>query len=389
MNVIDLRDELYKRRIIIIEISDNCVYYAEELKIGDEGRIYIYCYDFEQDEERVLSYFTLDDPDYVKHFYPCRDSIIILFENYSSRAWLIKLDKTTGTELFRKKVSLIGRYHDCVPIDDNYLLIYTKADDDSRGLFNRCLETTNSDTIANMYDMEKGYRYFMKDFKTADLIRKGMHSFETSSGEEKFLLCDSYCGEAEKEELVKTMADQLRRSGEELRDNIWLISKKRLIDAIKSGIENIDLRRAASAGLEGTVRFECMCSDRIIFRAKVYKTGLEQFFEMSSSNGKVKAICTAREQNSESRYFTDTCVGCVYYLTEHDDMIHLEGEVGSGADITFSESAGEMISCIDERFIIADRSQNAPKTVIFDSKLDITDVFQARAAVKGRTVVLY
>ena len=389
MNVIDLRDELYKRRIEIIEIGAGCVYYAEELAVDGEQRIYIYSYDLKAEEERVLASFTLDDSDHIEHFYAFGESIIILFENGSSRAWLIKLDKKTGREIFRKKISLIGRFFDCVPVDDNDLLIYTKADDDSRELFNRCLETTNSDTIANLYDLEKGYRYFMKDFKTAALLAKGMRTFKTAHGEEKVLLCDPYTGELEKEELVRALSVQLKESGDELRDNIWVVSKQRLIKAIKSGTEHIALRRAASAGLEGTVRFECLSGDRIIFRAKVYKSQLEQFFEMSASNGKVGLMGDVRPHDGTARYFTDEKNGSIYYMTDLGGRMHLEGEIGSGADIVYPEKVGDMISCIDDRYIIADKNSDGTCAAIYDSRLGITDTFEARAEVKGATVVLY
>lgn len=389
MNVIDLRDELYKRRIEIIEINDNCVYYAEELTVEDEERIYLYCYDFSTGEERVLSFFTLENADYIEHFYSCGNSIIVLFENDSSRAWLIKVDKNSGAELFRKKVSLIGRYFDCVLIDENNLIIYTKADDESRELFNRCLETTNSETLANLYDLEKGYRYFMKDFKTAELLENGLHTFTTARGEDKLLLCDPYCGEAEKEELVRALNAHLSAISDELRDNIWIISKNRLIDAVKSNTEHISLRRAASAGLEGTVRFECIIGERIIFRAKVYKSGLEQFFEMSAANGKVNPICAVRARNSESSYFTDLNAGGVYYLTAQGGKVRLEGEIGSSANFTYPEKLGSVISCIEDRYIIADHFSDEPTAAVYDSKLGITDTFEARAEVRGSTVVLY
>lgn len=389
MNVIDLRDELYKRRIEIIEINDDCVYYAEELSENGEDRIYLYNYDFGREEERVLAFFALGSPDYIEHFYSCGESILILFENNTSAAWLIKVNKRSGAELFRKKISLIGRFFDCVPVDENDIIIYTRADDDSRELFNRCLETTNSETIANMYDLERGFRYFIKDFKTAELLEKGMHAFTTGSGDERLLLSDPYCGEAEKEDLVRALKKQLEDSGDELRDNIWVISKSKLLDAIKSGTETITLRRAASAGLEGTVRFESVCGENIIFRAKVYSSQLEQFFEMSSSNGRVRPLCEVRPCGGDSAYFTDGSNGGIYYLTRDEDRIKLSGEVGSGANFAYPERIGEIESCIDDRYIIADMNTDEPTTAIYDSRLGITDTFEARAKIKGRTVVLY
>lgn len=387
MNVIDLRDELYKRRIEIIEINDDCVYYAEELSAEDEERIYIYCYDFLDEEERVLAFYTLESTDFKERYYSCDGSIIVLFENGSSSAWVIKTDKQTGTELLRKKISLIGKFSDCVPIDDNSLIIYTSADEEHKELFNRCMETTNSDVIANMYDLEKGYRYFIKDFKTARLIGEGMQRFKSGSGDDKLLLCDPYCSESEKEKLVRSLSEG-SRGGDELRDNIWIISRRKLIEAIRSRTENISLRRVASAGLEGTVRYECINAGSVIFRAKLYKTQLEQYFSMSADNGKVRPLKKVRPRTGETSYFTD-CNGKVYYLSRSGRMIHLDGEIGSDADITYPEKVGEIESCIEDRYVIAERYDDKPSTAIYDSRLGITDVFEARAKIKGTTVVLY
>ncbi len=389
MNVIDLRDELYKRRIEIIAIEGERVYYAEELSDDGETRLCLYCYDAAEEEERVLSFFTLETADCIEHYYACGESILILFENESSSAWLIKINKRSGAELYRRRLSLIGRFCGCVPVDEDNLIIYTKADEENRSLFNRCLETTNSDTIANLYDTAKGFRYFVKDFKTAALLRDGAQSFTTAKGEEKLLLADPYCGEAEKEDLVRALGERLEEENEELRDNIWLISKDKLLGALKSGSEKLPLRRAASAGREGTVRFECVSGGSIIFRAKVYRSGLEQFFAMSAANGSVAPVASVRPKQDGSYYFTDACGGSIYYLTRGGVRIRLKGEVGSSADMTYPEKAGSMISCIDDRYVVASRDRAEPKIAIYDSRLHITDTFEARAKVKGATVVLY
>ncbi len=389
MNVIDLRDELYKRQIEIIEINEDCIYYDEELSVDGEARIYIYCYDLADEQERVLAFFALGGSGFERRFYPCGDSIIMLFENGTDSAWVIRTDKQTGAETLRRKISLIGKFSDCVVIDGSSIVIYTTEDDENRELFLRCKKATNSDTIANMYDLERGWRYFIKDFKTAALLRNCMQRFRSANGDDKLLLCDPYCGESEKEELVRALSKQFSAVGDELRDNIWIISQNKLLDAIRSRTENISLRRIASAGLEGTVRFECISGSSVIFRAKLYKTQLEQFFEMSTESGKVKPLREVRERNGDAAYFTDNENGEVYYLTRSGGRIRLEGEIGSSADITYPEKIGEIESCVDGRYIIAEKPSDEPTTAIYDSRLHITDTFQAKARVKGETVVLY
>lgn len=387
MTVIDLRDELYKRKIDIIEITDEFIYYAEELKINGVDTVYLYSYSFSTESERVMSYFTFDDATYLQHYYACNDSIIVLFENDTNRVWIVKVDKKSNEEVYRKKIPLIGRFFECVSIDDNNIIIYSKADSDSRELFNRCLEETNSDCLANLYDLEKGYRYFIKDFKTAVLVKNSMYKFTDSKGTEQLLLCDPYCDEAEKEELSR----ELSKVSDDIRDNIWIVSKARFLDAVKSSRERIPLRKIASAGAEGLVRFECISDDKIVFRAKIFAHGKEQFFQMSTVNGEVKPIGEVKSRNDTAHYFTDTQNGKVYYMTRDDESITLKGEINSNAMITYPYNIGRIESCIDDRFVIANssKSYSEPSMSIYDGRLNLTDTYQARVKTKGEILVFF
>ena len=388
MTIIDLRDILFNRRIEIIEITDICAYYAEELRVNDIDTVYVYCYDFSLNTENIISYFSFEDDTYLQHYFICEDSIIILFENDGSRVWIIKIDKNTNNEVLRKRVPLIGRYFDCTLIDDNNIIIYTKADNEYREIFDRCLEETGFDMLANLYDLRMSYRYFIRDLKTAVLVKDNMHRFTDSKGIMRMILCDPYCeSEIEKEKLSEPPSGVI----EDIRDNIWEISKSKFLDGVKNDREKIGLKRIASAGAEGFVRYECTCSDGIIFRAKIFTTGREQFFEMSTASGDVKPICRVREKNDTARYFTDTDNGRIYYTTRDRENITLSGEINSSAEITYPYSIGQMIGCIDDRFIIADssRSYNEPLTSVYDGKLDLTDTYRARVKIKNNFLVLY
>ena len=90
MTVIDLRDELYKRKIEIIEITNDFIFYAEELKINGVDSVYLYSYSFSESSELLLSCFSFEDAAYIQHFYSCENSIIILFENGSGKVWVCR-----------------------------------------------------------------------------------------------------------------------------------------------------------------------------------------------------------------------------------------------------------------------------------------------------------
>ncbi len=388
MTVIDLREELKNRSVDIIEITDDCVYYAEEFSVNDTDTMYVYTYDFFDKSEHIVTYFTYDDEAYLPHYYVCGDSIIMLFENDGNRAWIIRIDKNSGCEIQRRRVSIIGRFFDCIPIDDNNIIIYSKADDEYREIFNKSISETGCDVFANLYDLEKNYRYFIRDFKTAELVRSNMRCFSDSKGIPRMLLCDNRCkNETEKERLFCKKGN----SNTELRDIIFEISRERFIENVKSGKEKIGAKRIAAAGAEGLVRLECIGDDGIVFRAKVFRTGAEQFLRMSKSSGSVKPICNVKVKNDFSRYFTDAANAKIYYLKREGENILLHGEINSKAEIVYPYTIGNFTGCIEDRYVLADSSEsfNKPSLSIYDGSLGSVEKYDARMKIKNNMLVIY
>ncbi len=387
MTVIDIRDELHERHIEIIEITDDYIYYAEKKYVNDIDAIYILQYDCAAEKEKVMAYFTFDDASYIQHYYVCKGSIIVLFENGSGKAWLVKVDKAEGCEVLRKSMPLIGSFRDCALVDDDNLIIYTEADDENRNIFKRRFETTDSKIMANLYDIKKSYRYFIKDFHTAQLARQSMYMFSDAKGSEYMLLCDPYTDERSKE----IYAHEPSSGTLDIRDNIWSISKKRFLRGVKSGKEYLEPKRIASAGTDGLVRFECICGDSIVFRAKKFSTGQEKFCVMSTVNGRVTPVSDVKKRNEKSYYFTDRATGKIYHVFKEDNIITLRGEINSSAVITCPNAIGEISGCIDDRFVLADKSptEDEPVLTLYDSRLGTTDTFQAHCRTKGNVLVLY
>ncbi len=386
MTVIDIRDEVHARQIEIIEVTDDYIYYAEEKNVNGIDAIYILQYDCAHEKENVMAYFTFDDASYIQHYYVSKDSIIVLFENGAGKAWLVKVDKAEGCEVLRKSMPLIGSFFDCTLVDDDNLIIYTESDEENRSLFNRCFETTDSKIMANLYDLKKSYRYFIKDFHAAELVRQSMYMFSDAKGNEYMLLCDPYTDEESKEIYAHEPSGKL-----DIRDNIWSISKKRFLRGVKSGKENLELKRIASAGTDGLVRFECICDDSIVFRAKKFSTGQEKFCVMSTANGRVVPVSDVKKKNEKSYYFTDRATGRIYHIFKEDNIITLRGEINSSAVITCPKAIGEISGCIDDRFVLADKSptEDEPVLTLYDSRLGTTDTFQAHSRTKGNVLVLY
>ena len=388
MTVIDLRDELYKRQIEIIEISDECVYYAEELNVKGIDTIFLYCYSFSEESEKMMSYFMFDDATYIQHYYACKNSIIVLFENDGNNAWIVKVDRQTNDEVFRKKVPLIGSFSECVAIDDDNIIIYSKADDEHKELFNRCLEETNCDVLAHLYDLEFGRRYFVKDFKTAMLIKNNTQRLVDKNGRDMIILGDPYCeSESEKESLSR----ELGALTENIRDNIWRISVSKLLEGIKTDKKKLPLKRVASAGNEGIIRLECSGNDNIIVRARLFRTGQEQFFELPPYDERAHCVYKVRNPDGRYKYFTDKNSEKIYYLTDENDLVTLHGIVNSSALITYPDRVGKLKGCIDDRFVIGDSSKSyaEPSVSIYDGRLNTIDTYQARVKIKDNVLVFY
>lgn len=373
---------MYKRRIELIEIDDGVVYYAEELKIHGSDSVCIYGYSFDESAEQLLSCFVFQDAAYIQHYYAGRESIIVLFENSGSTAWLVKVDKKTGDEVYRKCIPLIGSYCDCVAIDDDNIIIYTKSDSEHRDMFNRCLEATNCDALANLYDLSKNERHFVRDFNTAMLVRRNMQTF-SSDGEDWMLLSDPFGSDDEKERLV----ERLDTVDEDISDNIWVISKEKFLTGIRSKEENTRPRRIASVGKHGSVRFECLCGSDIVFRAKSFAYDTEGFCVVPNLGGEISGVLPIAK---EDEFFIDRDSGRIYSVAVGESLVELTGRINSDVKITYPKSVGNLMKCVDDRFIIArDKSGGEDYVTVYDSELDIRDIYQANGKVRGEVLVLY
>ena len=60
LTVIDLRDDMYKRRIDVIEIDDGVIYYAEELNSRGSDSVCVYGYSFDESAEQLMSCFVFN-----------------------------------------------------------------------------------------------------------------------------------------------------------------------------------------------------------------------------------------------------------------------------------------------------------------------------------------
>ncbi len=380
LTVIDLRDDMYKRRIDVIEIDDGVIYYAEELKTRGSDSVCIYGYSFEENAEQLMSCFVFDDSGYYQHYYMGKNSIIVLFENSGSTVWVVKIDKQTGDEVYRKRIPLIGSFSDCAAIDDDNILIYTKADKEHMDMFNRCLEATNCSLIANLYDLGRNERFFVRDFETAMLVRNNMQTF-TANGEEWLLLNDSFGNSKEKQRIVQ----KLGVSDDELEESIRVISKNAFLSGIRKKESDTKPRKIVTAGSKGSVQLECVCGDNILMRARSFVHDAESYCSVPKFGGKITNIL---DINGET-FFTDSDEGKIYTLSDVGDETELVGRINSDVHLSYPNNIGRLIKCIDDRFVIGETKGEKEFITVYDSELDLKDVYQASGMIKGSVLVLY
>ena len=242
--------------------------------------------------------------------------------------------------------------------------------------------------LAHLYDLEFGRRYFVKDFKTAMLIKNNTQRLVDKNGRDMIILGDPYCeSESEKESLSR----ELGALTENIRDNIWRISVSKLLEGIKTDKKKLPLKRVASAGNEGIIRLECSGNDNIIVRARLFRTGQEQFFELPPYDERAHCVYKVRNPDGRYKYFTDKNSEKIYYLTDENDLVTLHGIVNSSALITYPDRVGKLKGCIDDRFVIGDSSKSyaEPSVSIYDGRLNTIDTYQARVKIKDNVLVFY
>lgn len=380
LTVIDLRDDMYKRRIDVIEIDDGVIYYAEELNSRGSDSVCVYGYSFDESAEQLMSCFVFDDAGYIQHYYTAKNSILVLFENSGNTVWIVKIDKKSGDEVYRKRIPLIGVFSECVAIDDDNILIYTKADKKHKDMFNRCLEETNCSFIATLFDINRNERHFVRDFDTAMLIRNNMQTF-TAKGEEWMLLSDSFDNALEKQRIVQ----KLNCSDNELEESIRVISKKAFLSAVRQKEEDTKPRKIVTAGSKGSIKFECICGDNVLMRARSFVHNAESYCSIPLFGG---SITNVLDINGET-FFTDIDDGKIYSVSTNGEDIELIGKINTDVQITYPVNIGKIIKCIDDRYVIGENKGDKDYITVYDSELDLKDIYQASGKLKGNILVLY
>ena len=153
--------------------------------------------------------------------------------------------------------------------------------------------------------------------------------------------------------------------------------------------------RILQSGTDGMVRFAGEDSDSLYFRALYFPTDDQHILSVSKHTGKKQdaAQLNLSPEEADARFLSDG--GRFLKLTASGtDKVHVKGILNSTIDATYSRELGELISCIDDRYLIfRDTMSDETDSIIFYSIYDIktgkTQEFEGSCAIQENVLVLF
>ena len=387
MKIVDLRSTLVTCNDRLIEISGEHIYYAEEKNMEGHQNLFLLAYNREEHSERVLADYRVTRPDYVMHYFPFEDHILVVMEDGGSEAWLLKLDKHTGKEQRLVQAHFAGSFVDCCALDADHVVLYAKASRRDASLFREYRRHTGFTQAACLYDLEKDCCWSIQDPRICAGARLLPFS---GGGERKLLVTQPYGTEEEKR---KAYRDR-RWVGEHIEDRVWLCTVDEFTEAVEQERPAAPMVRILQSGTDGMVRFAGEDSDSLYFRALYFPTDDQHILSVSKHTGKKQdaAQLNLSPEEADARFLSDNGHFLKLTATEND-KVHVKGILNSTIDATYSRELGELISCMDDRYLIfRDTMSDETDSIIFYSIYDIktgkTQEFEGSCAIQENVLVL-
>ncbi len=393
MIVVDIRNFFMIRNVQIIEIGDDCIYYAEEKIEEGHNNLFLLEYNRTTGRERVVTNYSLEDPTFVQHLYPFERSILLVLENGGSGVFVIQIDKKTGEEMVRKKLHCIGKFSGLKALDDCHVLVYTVESEEFSSVFKDYKELTGSSQIVTLYDLLGNTNYIIKNSLLCRLPMENIHLYQ-KNGQPQALLLDPYGTEALKERCYR----ESRWINIDIRDNVWSYPLESLIADIKNEEKKIHFHPVLSAGIEGMVRFIGSDKSHLYFRAASFEENRENVCSFSKSSGKIEVVAELPGLSAPKieSYFIASNPFQVYKIKVLPEAISIQGVVRSKLSIKYDKAFGELVGCIEDRFIICQKTvvdstdcYDYQYLTIYDSVLHTEESFECKCAIAKDTVILY
>lgn len=392
MTVVDIRNIFSNRNIELFDVNDSFIYYAEEKNEEGHNNLFILEYNRATRRERLVTNYSLEDPTFVEHIFAFEKTIVLILENGTNSMWLIEIDKQSGIELNRRKVVCTGTFSDCMAWDNEHLLIYMAPDEKNEQMFKKYREVTGCDCFCYLYNLKTNKKYFVKNPMIAKLGCDNMKTIDVN-GERYLILLDPFAEEAIKEHYYR----EQRWINADIRDNIWLCSLAELENELENGSNEIAKKCIASADIKALVRYIGTDGSKVYFRAKEFRTGTEKLcsYDVFVNSLNVEATLQDPEDN-RTVYLIEEKPTRVFSVTKGSTKVYVKGIVNSEANLSYDNSMGEFMTCIENRFVVTQRtiySEESESTFtyyyIYDSELDKNESYECKCHVYGDTLVLY
>ena len=392
MKVVDIRNIFSERNIELFDVNSSYIYYAEEKNEEGSNNLFILEYDRSTRRERLITNYTLEDPTFVEHLFAFEDTVILILENGTNSLWLIEIDKDSGAELNRRKVVCTGAFRACAALDSSHVLIYMGADEANREMFRQYREITGCECLCYMYDLETNAKYFVKNPLIAKLGASNIKTIDVH-GVKYLILLDPFADE----DIKKGYYDEQRWINVDIRDNIWLCNLTELENELAAGYEDITKKCIASADIKALARYMGIEGEKVYFRAKEFRTGLEKIcsYDVFTNTLQIEAELSD-PQNEKTFYIIEENPFSVFEVTTEKTETKVKGIVNSTADLKYNTDIGKFMTCIDNRYVVTqntyfngENGKTAPFCCIYDSANEASERYECNCFLSGDTLILY
>lgn len=391
MTVVDIRNIFSDRNIELFNVDSSYIYYAEEKIENGKNELFILEYDRNTRHERLITNYTLEDPTFVEHIFAFESNIILVLENGKNSLWLIEISKNDGAELSRRKIVCTGSFRSCLALDSANVLIFMGPDEANAEMFEQYRNITGCECLCYLYDMETNVKHFVKNPLIAKLGTGNIKLIE-AHGVKYAILLDPFADE----QIKKGYYDEQRWINVDIRDNIWLCSLGELEAELKAGSETITKKCIASADIKALARYMGIDGEKMFFRAKEFRTGLEKICSYNVFTNALEIEAELDASSGNVIYIVEEKPFAVFSVQEQDGSTKAAGIVSSSADITYPSSLGSFVTCIDNRYVITrktifndETAQSVSICSIYDSETSMHENYECSCYISGSTLVLY
>lgn len=371
MDIVDLRDRLHNCNDAIIEVGEDCLYYAREENAPGGPLLTLLARDTGSGKERLLCSYQLRKADYIPHYFSFPHWLLVVMENGGPQVWLLRVDKGTGQSRLLRHASLQGNCTGCLALDANRVLLYTLQPEPTQETAGAPLRRE-----AVLYDAKEDELYAVADPRL--LQEQGLLPF-SGGGESRLLVLPPQPGENRQRALWLEGGDC----------GSYPVWQCKVRDLCKGADPFTCLLRAQPGG---RLDFVGRDAQSLYFRALRFGSGDQRLLAVSRHNSALRCVAwlTLRAEEASARFaFSD---GKGYRLSQEGSWLHVQGILNSTLDARCPAALGRFVGCLEDRFLLLESStvSNAPCCHVYDCCGGGLQSFTGcRWRISGSTLVLY